>query len=283
MVAPSSAWGETNTADAFGGTNIIPLGGVRTANQGVMFYLKNHRPIGQANYIKGAVRLPLIHCSHILEGHRLTLTQGLALVTLSGTKNVTTTRLSEYVWDAVAGEPQYGDVGAYTDGTYIFGYGHGSTSATQLYTYLTRNLLTTWSNTSKWEYFNGSSNTWSTTRLYNPAPSVALQWNPADGSAWAIDQGQMIWSAYYGCIIWVYTIDWSDNGAGLYSVYARTAKTPQGPWTAAVKLYSVQAATAGGLVYCAIANPYYDASGKSIVVTVANGANVIQATKVVFK
>ena len=69
MVAPNSAYGETNTADAFGGTNVIPLGGVRTASQGVMFYLKNHRPIGQANYIKGAVRLPLIHCSHILEGH----------------------------------------------------------------------------------------------------------------------------------------------------------------------------------------------------------------------
>ena len=57
MVAPNATWGEVNTADAFGGTNVIPFGGIHS-NQGVMFFLKNHRPLGQADYIRGAVSRP---------------------------------------------------------------------------------------------------------------------------------------------------------------------------------------------------------------------------------
>ena len=54
MLAPNAAWGEVNTADAFGGTNVIPTGG-SSSNEGVMFFLNNHRPSGQTAVIRGAV------------------------------------------------------------------------------------------------------------------------------------------------------------------------------------------------------------------------------------
>lgn len=60
----------------------------------------------------------------------------------------------------------------------------------------------------------------------------------------------------------------------------------RGPWSAETTLYTVQPEEENGVknfVYCAVANPYYDESGKSIVVTINNGSATIQATKVVFE
>lgn len=80
-------WGETNTADAMGGTNVIPT----SDSTGALFFLKNHRPIGGDQYIVGA---------------------GIADVDMAGDVP-SATRTAEYWWDAQKGEPRYGDVTAY--------------------------------------------------------------------------------------------------------------------------------------------------------------------------
>lgn len=255
MIAPNVLWGELNTVDGFGGTNVVATQG----NDGMMFFLKNHRPMGGDDYIVGA---------------------GVASVSLSSSKNVTTTRLADHWWDAQAGEPWYGDIGAYNDGTYIWGYGHGG--STHMYVYLTRVLISGWQDLSNWEYYDGSSDSWSNSRMYNPTSEQALQFNDAEGPAWGVGQGQMIWSPYYNKIVWIYIGDYEANGQGLWDVYARTADQPRGPWSSPVELYTVQQSGADP-VYCAVANPYFDSTGKSIVVTVDNGAATLQATKVIFE
>lgn len=87
FVPIEAKYGEVNTADAMGITNVI-----ETENgAGVLFFLKNHRPMGGNQAIIGA---------------------GIADVTMDG--NVpTATRTAEYWWDAQKGEPHYGDVTAY--------------------------------------------------------------------------------------------------------------------------------------------------------------------------
>ena len=60
----------------------------------------------------------------------------------------------------------------------------------------------------------------------------------------------------------------------------------RGPWSAETVLYTVEPLEENGVknfVYCSIANPYYDESGKSIVATINNGAAIIKATEVVFE
>lgn len=258
MVAPNSKWGtpkEVNSADAFGGTNVLPTGG----NNGMMFFLKNHRPIGGTEYIAGA---------------------GVASVTLSASKNVTTSRLAEYWWDGRAGEPWYGDIGAYSDGNYVYGYGHGNNS---MYAYMTRAPVAGWKNVTNYQYWNGANSTWQSARLFHPTTAQSMQWNSAEGAVWAVDQGQMIWSPYYKKVVWVYTIDWADNAQGVYGIYARTADQPTGPWSNAVKLYSASKLPGEQFVYCAVANPYFDSTGKSIIVTVDNGPAIVQATRVMFE
>lgn len=254
MIAPESAYGETNTADAFGGTNVVPVGG----NSGMMFYLVNHRPVGGDDYIVGA---------------------GVAQVILTG-QNVSTSRMGKNWWDATAGEPWYGDVGAYTDGNYIWGYGHGG--STHMDVYLTRAPVSGWTDFDNWEYYDGSTDSWSNTRLYNPSSAQAMQWNADEGPVWAVGQGQMIWSPYYQKIVWVYATDFADNSNGVFGVYARTADRPRGPWSSKVELFTVQRAQSDYQVYCAVANPYFDDSGKTLVVTVDNGAATVQATTVNF-
>lgn len=80
-------YGEANTADAMGITNIVSTG----TDTGMLFFLKNHRPMGGDDFIAGA---------------------GIADVTMSGDVP-SATRTSEFWWDTQAGEPNYGDVTAY--------------------------------------------------------------------------------------------------------------------------------------------------------------------------
>lgn len=87
FVPIEAKWGEVNTADSMGITNVQPTG----PDTGMLFFLKNHRPNGN-NQVIGA---------------------GIAEVTMNG--NVPkATRLAEYWWDTQAGEPNYGDITSYS-------------------------------------------------------------------------------------------------------------------------------------------------------------------------
>lgn len=64
-------------------------------------------------------------------------------------------------------------------------------------------------------------------------------------------------------------------------VQARRAPAPEGPWSEAFELYQSHPITEGSTCYAAVPHPYYDPSGKSLVVTFTNHPNTIQAVRVV--
>lgn len=64
-------------------------------------------------------------------------------------------------------------------------------------------------------------------------------------------------------------------------VLAKTAPAPEGPWSDPVTLYQATPITSGSSIYAAVPHPYYDPTGKSLVVTFTNHPNVIQAINVV--
>jgi hypothetical protein len=64
-------------------------------------------------------------------------------------------------------------------------------------------------------------------------------------------------------------------------VQARRAPAPEGPWSEAFELYQGHPITEGSTCYAAVPHPYYDPSGKTLVVTYTNHPNTIQAVKVV--
>jgi hypothetical protein len=135
-----------------------------------VYFLLNHRPDG-INHLLGA---------------------GVASV------NVTPTyppipaarRLSQYWWDGET-EPWYGDVGAIRSGDYIYAYGHAKATP---YVYLARVPWQNATDLSCYEYWNGDC--WQTDRLSNPGEK--------EGVFWQINQGQVFYSNYYGCFVFVY-------------------------------------------------------------------------------
>ena len=137
---------------------------------GVMFFLMNYRPDGNDN-LKGA---------------------GIAIISISDSYPPvpSATRFCQYWWDGST-EPWYGDVGAIRSGNYIYAYGHGPGS---LFVYLTRVPWRNATDLSYYEYWNGES--WQTDRLIN--------FGEKERVFWAINQGQVIWSNYYECYLFIY-------------------------------------------------------------------------------
>ena len=64
-------------------------------------------------------------------------------------------------------------------------------------------------------------------------------------------------------------------------VQARRAPAPEGPWSESFELYQAHPITEGSTCYAAVPHPYFDPSGKSLVVTYTNHPNTIQAVRVV--
>jgi beta-xylosidase len=64
-------------------------------------------------------------------------------------------------------------------------------------------------------------------------------------------------------------------------VLAKTASAPEGPWSEPITLYQATPISAESSIYAAIPHPYYDLSGKTLVITFTNHPNVVQAIKVV--
>lgn len=65
-------------------------------------------------------------------------------------------------------------------------------------------------------------------------------------------------------------------------VLLKTAQRPEGPWSDAVTLYQATPLQQDSSIYAAVPHPYFDETGKTLVVTFTNHPNTIQAVRVVF-
>ncbi|KAJ8101162.1 hypothetical protein POJ06DRAFT_89985 [Lipomyces tetrasporus] len=227
------AWNEDKSVDAMGITNIVETG----PGRGIVYFLKNHRP-GGVNNLVGA---------------------GVATVTMHGNRP-SCTRLAEYWWDGKT-EPHYGDICALKFGNHIYAYGHGPTSAE--FVYVCRVLTSRATDLSAYEYWNGSS--WQKERLYNVSEKEKIFWQ--------IQSGQIIWSPYYDCLLFVYSNNFLDN-----QILAVTASSPTGPWSSPFTLHKVPT----GKTYSATPHPNYDWTGKTLVCTYTKHPNALQAVKITF-
>ena len=91
-----------------------------------------------------------------------------------------------------------------------------------------------------------------------------------------VSQGQVIFSPYYNCYLFIFCDNWMDN-----KVLAKTADKPEGPWSEPITLYQATPITAGSSIYAAAPQPYFDSTGKTLVVTFTNHPNCIQGIRVV--
>ncbi|KAK9235267.1 hypothetical protein V1525DRAFT_410499 [Lipomyces kononenkoae] len=165
------AWNEDISVDAMGITNVVET----SPGQGILFFLKNHRP-GGVDHLVGA---------------------GVATVKMHGNSPVCT-RLAEYWWDGKT-EPHYGDICAVKFGDHIYAYGHGNASAE--FVYVCRVLASCATNLASYEYWNGSQ--WQKDRLYNVSEKESVFWQ--------IQAGQVFWNPYYDCLIFVHSNNFMDN------------------------------------------------------------------------
>ena len=65
-------------------------------------------------------------------------------------------------------------------------------------------------------------------------------------------------------------------------VLLKTAQLPEGPWSDPITLYQATPLTEGSSIYAAVPHPYYDETGKTLVVTFTNHPNTIEAVRVAF-
>ena len=65
------------------------------------------------------------------------------------------------------------------------------------------------------------------------------------------------------------------------TVHAQTAPAPEGPWSQPMALHKQEPITNGSTIYAAAPHPYYDLTGKTLIVTFTNHPNTIQAIKIV--
>ncbi|KAL9616631.1 MAG: hypothetical protein Q9160_008514 [Pyrenula sp. 1 TL-2023] len=233
-------YGEDPDIDAMGITNVVEV----CPGLGILYFLKNHRP-NNVNNLIGA---------------------GVANVTITQPSNSTypvpkATRLSEYWWDAKK-VPWYGDVGAIKAGDYIYSYGHAESNP---WVYVARVPTEHAFELSEYEYWNGE----------NWQKELLTDFGEKESVFWQVNQGQVIWSNYYGCFVFVYADSFVDS-----KIQAKVAYLPEGPWSDPVELFQATPITPGGAAYAAAPQPYFDKSGKTLVVTFTNLPNVIQAIRV---
>ena len=153
---------------ALGITNVVET----NPGEGIVYFLLNHRP-GGVNNERGA---------------------GVATISLSNTyppvPNVT--RLDQYWWDGDT-EPWYGDVCALRHGDHIYAYGH---SKHDPFVYLARVHWQSATRKDCYEYWNGDG--WQT-----EVPKTKDLGEKAK-MFWQINQGQVIYSPYHECFMFVY-------------------------------------------------------------------------------
>ena len=191
---------------------------------------------------------------------------------INGTPTVTKRFGDNGWWWNSTTTPRYGDVCAYRDvnSEYIYAYGGAPTSITEwgqnAYVYLARVKASDAFDLSKYQYWWGLQQGWKSNVLTTFTSETAVWWGTG--------QGQIVYSPYYECYILV------NLGNGGNDVKLRTAPTPEGPWTADVKVYTTTPID-GGLTYAGVAHPYLDETGKTLVVSWTNNNN-IEVAKITF-
>jgi len=62
----------------------------------------------------------------------------------------------------------------------------------------------------------------------------------------------------------------------------KTSQKPEGPWSEPITLYQATPLQEGSSIYAAVPHPYFDESGKTLVVTFTSHPNTVQAIRVTF-
>ena len=167
-----TSFGENPSECGLGITNVVET---TAPNRGLLFFLLNHRPNGKNN-LMGA---------------------GVASVSLDTSAYPPVPYIQrlppQFWWDATC-EPWYGDVCALRWNNYIYAYGHGIEG--NPWVYLTRVRVEDAANVECYEYWNGD--TWQSERLDGKAIG------DEESVFWQINQGQVIWSNYFGCFLFIY-------------------------------------------------------------------------------
>lgn len=107
------------------------------------------------------------------------------------------------MWWLADNNARYGDIAAYRDerSDWIYILGGPPTTAdnylTQNYVYQARVNFREAFDLSKYEYWHGREAGWSSTRLTDFNSETAVMWN--------VGQGQIVWSEYLQCYIFVHT------------------------------------------------------------------------------
>ena len=135
-----------------------------------MYFMLNHRPNGDNHYL-GA---------------------GVATVSVSNTMPPVPTakRLSQYWWNGET-EPWFGNIGAIQTGGYIYTYGQGNSTAS---VYLARVPSQSATDLSSYEYWNGDD--WQKDCPQHPGDQESVLKD--------VNQGQVVWSNYYQCFLFIY-------------------------------------------------------------------------------
>ena len=138
-----------------------------------MYFLLNHRPDFN-DHLLGA---------------------GIAEVSMSSSGNAplpTAKRLCKFWWDGET-DPWYGDVCALKANGYIYAYGHAKDNP---WVYVARVRADNVTDLKSYEYWNGD--TWQPERLKR------TDLNEKQSVFWQINQGQIYWSKYHGCFLFIY-------------------------------------------------------------------------------
>ncbi|KIV93340.1 hypothetical protein PV10_04558 [Exophiala mesophila] len=242
-----SEYNETNSDYALGITNIVETG----RNQGMLFFLLNHRPGGKSRIV-GA---------------------GVATIQLDTTvypPRPHLRRLPPQTWWDAAVEPWWGDVCALRYGKYIYAYGHGADKDVNPWVYVARVRYWEALDINRYEYWNGQY--WQRERLQTK------DIGKKESVFWQINQGTVVWSNYFQCLIFVYSDNWWNS-----RVLMKMSKYPEGPWSEPITLYQATPAQKGGSTYAASPHPYFDESGRTLVCTFTNYPNIVQAIRVHFE
>lgn len=167
-----SSFGEEAAECALGITNVVQTA---SQDQGIMFFLLNHRPNGTNNLVGAGVA-------------------SIALDTTSYPPIPQIQRLPpQYWWDATR-EPWYGDVCAMNWNGYVYAYGHGPSG--NPWVYLTRVPVGEATSLDSYEYWNGEN--------WQAEPLDGKTIGDKESVFWQINQGQVVWSNYFQCFLFVY-------------------------------------------------------------------------------
>jgi hypothetical protein len=209
--------------------------------------------------------------------------------TAFGTPTVEKRFGNQGIWWNSTKYPRYGDQAAYRDtqGPYIYAWGGAPISITgdgSNNVYQTRVLATQAFDLTKYQYWHGRATGWNSTPLttFNSETAVMA----------GTGQGQVVYNNYYKTYFFIHTckylphlpfdrIHW-HHFADIEAILIRTAPNPEGPWTNDVQVWTAKSVGAG-YTYAGVAHPYFDTTGKTLIVSYTNSPNVNEVVKVNFK